>query len=929
VSDVARSGAGPARQRARALKDRCYAAWHSDPADAARAAGELEALCVAEANTPDAVEIAALADWTAAIAAIGAGEFTRALERLDRAHTGFIACALLHDAAATQVPKVMTLALLGRFEAAEACATVARDTLVDLGDLGAAARVVLNLGSLCYSRDRYADAARHYRLASAWFARAGDREHSILADIARGDAQSFLGDLDEAESLYRRAALRASAHALHVITATATQALAELALTRGNYRSALDGLQAARREFAALGLPLLVRQVERALADTYLELNLLDEADALYQPLTEVREEEATTTAWVWVQRARIASARGAAGAAAAAFDRATVCFEHMDNDVGRAEVALGRATLAMNAGEWLAARALAADAHARLVALDLPAAHALLAVAAADVRLAASDAALGALRTLLDDPATPLPVRERGWLWHGRALLASGAREAARRSFEHAVELAEAGFARLPADDVQRGYFDARTGAYEELLRLELAASAVRRDDALAVGVLAAVERLRARTLAVELALPGCAEPGSDTATTRAARERLDWIYRRSSRQLRDEADEPLPAGIDNERQALERQLLEQFRGARLADHDPGAARPPIGIDWDAVRESQADDEALVVYGRIDDEIFAISLHERHVRLHRGLATPQAVAAAQAALGLQLDTRRLGAAHLERHGALLLDRTRRALGRLHDLLWLPVAHALGAAAHARIVPCAEFGALPFAALWDGRRYLAEGVATTRLISLAAALDRPPPPVPQCVLLLADTERLAGTRVELDGLAAIWPERSVLGGQDATRDAFRRGAPGADLLHVACHGQFRADSPRFSALHLRDGAFTALELESLRLPRHPIVVLAGCDTGRADTSRGDESLGIVRAFLVAGASRVIAAHWAVDDARTAEWMLELHRELRDAGQQAEPGRRWVTAAVAAIQRRYIARGAHPYDWAGFTLHGGS
>jgi len=562
------------------------------------------------------------------------------------------------------------------------------------------------------------------------------------------------------------------------------------------------------------------------------------------------------------------------------------------------------------------------------LVALELPAKHAVLAVAVADTRRGATEAALGQLEGLLEDPATPLPVRESAWLWQGRALIARGMPEFARRSFERAVELAEAGLAKLPSDDVQRGYLDTRAGAYEELLRLALAESVAQPNDAAAVATLVALERLRARTFAIALALPGWSEPEAGDPAAREARERLDWIYRRISRHVREETDEP-PAGLERERQALERRMVERYRTAKFDRPASVATTSRDLFDPAAVAASLADDDAVVAYGRLDEEIFAISLHRGRFRLHRSLTTLQAVEEAQAALRLQLDTYSLGATHLGRHHSLLVDRARRCLGRLHELLWKPLAPALGDAAFVRIVPCAEFGALPFAALWDGTGYLAERFATTRLASLAAAIGRPLPRTPERVLLMADTTQLAGSRVELVGLAAIWPQHQLLGGSGMTRDALQLAAPAADLIHVACHGEFRADSPRFSALHLFDGAFTALELESWNLAQSPIVVLAACDSGLTDVGRGDEYLGLVRAFLVAGASRVIAALWAIDDERTAELMVKVHGALRDPVHRAAAGGRWVSAALTAIQRDYIAGGAHPYDWAGFTLNGGA
>lgn len=182
------------------------------------------------------------------------------------------------------------------------------------------------------------------------------------------------------------------------------------------------------------------------------------------------------------------------------------------------------------------------------------------------------------------------------------------------------------------------------------------------------------------------------------------------------------------------------------------------------------------------------------------------------------------------------------------------------------------------------------------------------------------MVVVADSLRLPGAAVELAALRRSWPQARVHDGATATREALRREAPTAGLLHLACHGEFRADSPAFSMLHLHDGALTALEAESLALAG-PLVVMSACESALADAARGDESIGLVRSFLVAGASRVLGGLWAIDDEATARWMAAFHGELAQGRPPAQ--------ALAQVQRRFIAEGAHPFHWAPFVLHGGA
>ncbi|MBP6778883.1 MAG: CHAT domain-containing protein, partial [Piscinibacter sp.] len=234
------------------------------------------------------------------------------------------------------------------------------------------------------------------------------------------------------------------------------------------------------------------------------------------------------------------------------------------------------------------------------------------------------------------------------------------------------------------------------------------------------------------------------------------------------------------------------------------------------------------------------------------------------------------------------------------------------------------VVPCGALAGLPFAALWDGSGHLVERRDFVLAASVETALRRRAPAsagalAPNArVVAIADTTRLPGAAAEVAALHACWPNARVHSGDDATRAALHAEAAQADLLHLACHGEFRADSPLFSALHLFDGALTALDAERLPLAA-PLVVLSGCETALSHAARDDEALGLVRAFLIAGAGRVLGGLWAVQDAATARWMAAFHARL--AAGMPPP------QALGDVQRGLIAAGEHPFVWAAFVMHG--
>jgi CHAT domain-containing protein len=78
---------------------------------------------------------------------------------------------------------------------------------------------------------------------------------------------------------------------------------------------------------------------------------------------------------------------------------------------------------------------------------------------------------------------------------------------------------------------------------------------------------------------------------------------------------------------------------------------------------------------------------------------------------------------------------------------------------------------------------------------------------------------------------------------------------------------------------------------------------------------------GDDWIGLVRAFLFAGADNVLATLWPIEDAAAAGVMRGFYEELA-------PGRA-LPVALARAQRRALRdrRTADPANWAAFTLVG--
>jgi CHAT domain-containing protein len=131
---------------------------------------------------------------------------------------------------------------------------------------------------------------------------------------------------------------------------------------------------------------------------------------------------------------------------------------------------------------------------------------------------------------------------------------------------------------------------------------------------------------------------------------------------------------------------------------------------------------------------------------------------------------------------------------------------------------------------------------------------------------------------------EIAALRALYPGANVLTGAAAQAEPVRAAMDGAGLVHLATHGDFRADNALFSSLRLADGPLWAYDLEALhRAPRR--VVLAACDAGRAEVHAGEAVVGIAGVLLGFGARTVVASVTPVGDEATGALMRGLHRRL--------------------------------------------
>ena len=246
-------------------------------------------------------------------------------------------------------------------------------------------------------------------------------------------------------------------------------------------------------------------------------------------------------------------------------------------------------------------------------------------------------------------------------------------------------------------------------------------------------------------------------------------------------------------------------------------------------------------------------------------------------------------------------------------LRRIYDALIAPVADLIAEASQVVIVPHGPLHQLPFAALLDAAGHpLLEAAPDLILAPSATVLLRtlaPPRPAPQqpCLALGYDGaagRRLRHTEAEAAAVARLC-EGSFWRGAHGMAARLKAEAGGYRWLHLACHGEFDMDDPLRSWLEIGPGErLSAAEVIAEFALRAELVTLSACRSGVSQVLRGDEPMGLVRAFLSAGARSVLVTLWPVEDTAARLLMERFYRSLRE-GVLDDP------AAALHVAQRYL------------------
>ena len=888
-------------------------------------------LCDMDDDSPADPVVAGAIYLQARLVARG-GEPTRALELIARARASWRGCGDDMAAIRAGLGEMHVLDDLGRHAAA---VDVGSHMLTGLAELEISSGVsdpdssiawlraatLHNIGTaLGYTGDHTRALAAYTDAEATWEELGLDHERA-MEQLNRGVELTAIGRAAAALDEFDRAAQTLTdvddQHSLATSIGHRADALAKL----GEFTTALQDYERSREIFERLGARTESSRLALQTATTYLELDLVEEALELAGEASRECAE-----AGLVHDRARAELLSGTANGRAGRHDRAVTRldaafdgFGAVGDGLGQAEALLARSEVHARAGRSDDARRDADSALALASVADWPpaAVAAQLALVDVDPGAAGTDGRLDAAQRLAE--ALPIPDLHYGIAWRrARAHRLAGRRSDARDLLDETEATLEHIRSQFADPALRRSFWAGRSDADRERLRLGLGGDADEQRRAVFDA-----DRASTRTLLEQLGASG--SPGQDGDEDESTLE-LRTVY-----------TELLHAGgqpIGHRRQLLDR--IEQLEGrsgvARLRRAVTTEQTPstPVTFGEPSPTADAAGLGDVIAFEGVDDEVIAYSRCAGVERVHRHLATVAELEEILGELSTQWRRMELPREFVDRHAGQLRAATDDLLARLHALLIAPILGPPSTPpSRLVIVPGVVGAGIPFAALCDDTGVLSDHHAITIAPSIAVAVklgER----APDGRRSRADGRRVVAYGVGDVSTPAVRDEIAAVGdcysgarlrlGGEATFGALGDDLGDADVVHLACHGLFREDNPRFSSLQMGDGWYTSDQLATLPFDGQ-LVVLSACESGR-ETQRapGGEPLGLARAFLAAGAGEVVVSGWRVDDRATAEQMATLHRELA-SGLAAD-------LALRVAQRNVREQRPHPYHWASFARVGG-
>jgi hypothetical protein len=490
-----------------------------------------------------------------------------------------------------------------------------------------------------------------------------------------------------------------------------------------------------------------------------------------------------------------------------------------------------------------------------------------------------------------------------------GKIRLAYGDIAGAKSFFRRSINVIDSLRAPLTDDEFNMSFFASRLEPFDNLTQLLIRENKI----AEAFGVL---ESERGRSLLDSLGREGKLSTAASKLRIKLEQQRaeLNFHYKRIINTPQGEIED-----LRSRIRKTEGAVAETQRQINsLSSPDQKLRVGQDVLDLSLLKRQLGKSRSLIEYVEFGGRLSAFVINGHGIKFFRDICTTADVDRLLAELRFQFGALRYGYKAISRFAGELKRKCDTCLAELYKLLLRPLAAELVGESLV-IISFDRLNDIPFHALRDESGYLLERYEISRAPSAAVwsrLRKHQPKAIEKKLLIGFADEAIPFAEDEVRNLKKSLEGCDLLAGRDATFSAYLQKAPNYDLIHFACHGQFRVDNPMFSSLHLADGWVTVHDVCANPL-KATLVTLSACETGVGKPFAGGEILGLARGFLAAGARCLIVSLWRVDDKSASRLMQHLYERLEGGSSPA--------AALRTAQLEFVRGDEHPYYWGPFII----
>lgn len=905
---------------ARELKNICYEFWTSAPTKTQKTALALQNLLEINPNE----EISALSFWVSGIADLTCGKLESAIKNFDKSSEIFQKISKKLESAQTQVAKLIALALLGKYDEAIQTGEKAIKIFRIYGDELAIGKIENNIGNISIRQENLERAEKSFLSARRRFLKINNISELIVSEIGLANSYSAMNDFRNADKFYRKTLENAQKLKMFLRQAEIETNIGSLALYRGKYDEALKFLESSRQKYEDLKMPHQTAIAELEIADAYLELNLTNEAFEIYKRVVPALSKfkiqgETARSHGKFGQTAMIL---GDKRTARKEFAKAARLYEKEKNPIGSAQIYLSEAQFELSEKNYEKSLESVKKSQEKFENLKNQRFVSLANFLKGEIlrNLNEFEKAKAILSETFAQSIRKNQPNIAQICQISLAKTAEGKRETAKakKHYRKAISLIENLREPLAAEEFRMAFLADKLLPFQNLAKIYLSEKNLRKAFLL-------IEKAKARTLSENLNGDFFEQDDREISPKLAAklkdlREELNFFYSRLNRAEMSEIE-----NLQKEIKRRETQIsdvMRQIESTKSARAEIGAKRANLSETqiFKDLQNTLGTEKALIEFVSFDGNLSAFVITDKKIHFAENLAKEAEIIEFLEGLQFQFGALRYGVKNL---GAFIGELKKRAdfyLERLYEKLILPLEKFIGGK-NLIIVPVGAAHYVPFHALRQIEKYLIE----SREISYAPSakvwqslMKKSSKKIKNALLIGFADEKIPLVTEEIETLSGIFPTAKVFTNEAANFANYTKFAPDFDILHLACHGQFRADNPLFSSLHLADGFVTVKDICSQKLKAN-LVTLSACETGLNKIFAGDEILGLARGFLSAGVNSLILSLWTVSDDAAKELMKDFYTHLQRGAS--------VSASLRAAQNHFIKRGAHPYFWSPFALIG--